>query len=67
MGELRPITLTLPGQDRIYETFKANMQKSKYFSNEKDGVSILSYESGDAKDNLKAFTVLLKLKEPIKK
>lgn len=64
---LRFYTLTLPGQDRIYETFKANMQKSKYFSNEKDGVSILSYESGDAKDNLKAFTVLLKLKEPIKK
>ena len=64
---LRFYTLTLPREDMIYEAFKSNLQKSKFFSQEKDAVTILSYESGDAKDNLKSFTVVLKLKEPIRK
>lgn len=67
--KLRGYTLALPGEDKdmIYEAFKRNVQKSKFFSDAKDGITILSYDASEAKDNLLSFTVLLKLKEPIRK
>ena len=65
---LRFYTLVLPGEDMIYETFKSNiLKKSKFFSQEKDGITILDLKTGDVKDGLRSYTVLLKLKEPIRK
>ncbi len=61
---LRFYTLTLPHEDLVEDLFRHRLKNSKFF--EPEG-KILSYERGDEKDNLKSFTMLLTLKEPIKK
>ena len=64
---LRFYTLTMPTDDMVEEKFREALKTSKFFVNEKEGFSILSWEGGTGKDNLKSFIVMLKLKEPITK
>ncbi len=49
------------------EELRESLKKSKYFSDADDGFKIIAYESGKGVDNLKSFTVEIKLKNPIKK
>ncbi|MGE4563748.1 MAG: pilus assembly protein PilM [Victivallaceae bacterium] len=53
--------------DLAEDEFRAALKKSKHFSDADDGFVIEAFESGSGKDNLKAYTALIKLKEPIKK
>ena len=64
---LRFYTLTMPNDDMVEEKFRQAIQNSEYFQNDKEGFSILSYDGGNGKDNLKSFVVVVKLKEPLKK
>ncbi|MBO5763507.1 MAG: pilus assembly protein PilM [Lentisphaeria bacterium] len=64
---LRFYTLTMPTDDMVEEKFREALKTSKFFVNEKEGFSILTWEGGTGKDNLKSFIVMLKLKEPITK
>lgn len=59
--------LVLGKSDLAEDEFRAALKKSKYFSDADDGFVIQEFEPAQGKDNLKAYTALIKLKEPIKK
>ena len=66
--KLRFYTLALKEDAELIEDgFRQKVLKSKFFSNEKDGYEILENETAEAKDGLTSYTVLVKLKEPIRK
>ena len=66
--QYHPDNYTDPVQkEQAEEKFRQAIQNSEYFQNDKEGFSILSYDGGNGKDNLKSFVVVVKLKEPLKK
>ncbi len=66
--KLRFYTLALRGESTLIEDkFRQKLKTSKFFSNEKDGYELLHHEPMHVKDGLTSLTVLVKLKEPIRK
>lgn len=66
--KLRFYTFALKDEDTlIEEKFRKKLKDSRFFSGEKDGYEVKFHDSGDPKDGLKSFVVVLKLKEPIRK
>ncbi len=63
---LKFYTLTLDN-DLVEDEFRKALKNTKYFSDADDAFVIQEYEGGRGTDNLKSFTALVKLKEPIKK
>ena len=66
--KLRFYTLALKDDAELIEDgFRQKVLKSKFFSNEKDGYTLLEHKGGHKDDGLTSFVILLKLKEPIRK
>ena len=66
--KLRFYTLGLRGESTLIEDkFLTKLKDSKFFSNEKDGYTLLEHKGGHKDDGLTSFVILLKLKEPIRK
>ena len=66
--KLRFYTLGLPGESTlIADKFLTKLKDSKFFSNEKDGYTLLEHKVGHKDDGLTSYVILLKLKEPIRK